>query len=600
MESKQHLESSDDLRSAAPLQHVQTVELPGPIELELGDQLPVVEVAYETYGQLNEARDNAVLICHALSGDSHVARHDEADEPGWWDAMVGPGRYIDTDKYFVICNNCLGGCRGTTGPGSKNPATGRPYGQDFPTITIGDMVEVQRRLIDKLGIEKLLAVVGGSMGGHQALRWGTRLSDRVKGVVAVATSPRVSSQALAFDIVGRNAILHDPNFNEGQYYSSDQKPGVGLAIARMIGHITYLSRESMRQKFEADRHKPRDVPVEFEKRFSVGSYLGYQGAKFVDRFDANSYIAISMAMDLFDLGANRAELIESVRHSRCKWLVVSFSSDWLFSPAESREMVQALIHAGKDVSYCNVESDGGHDSFLLPEAMDVYGGMAEGFVSNLAGEDNSPRLAEALKPSPGSIFQTGRIDFDHVLELIAPSSSVLDLGCGNGLLLEQLRQLGHKRLMGVELSEQAILTCVRRGLNVIQADLNDWKGRFDDSQFDVVVLSRTLQAVRDVEGVVDEMLRVGRQGIVTFPNFAYYKLSKMLLEQGRAPDAGLLHHRWYNSPNIRFFSILDFQEFCSRKGITIQRCIGLNTEAGMEVTEDINRQADMAIVSVSR
>ncbi len=601
MNSKDEFASTDSSRSGAPLAHARTVTIPGPIQLERGAALPEIEIAYETYGRLNEARDNAILICHALSGDSHVARHDQDDEPGWWDLLVGPGKAIDTDKYFVICNNCLGGCRGTTGPGSINPATGKPYGQDFPTITVGDMVQTQRHLIDHLGIEKLLAVVGGSMGGHQVLHWGTRLSDRLAGAIALATSPRVSTQALAFDIVARNAILHDPHFHEGQYYEQPAKPDVGLAIARMIGHITYLSRESMREKFEADRLKPRDVPVEFEKKFSVGSYLGYQGAKFVDRFDANSYITVSMAMDLFDLGATRSELVESFSPSRCKWLVLSFSSDWLFSPGESREMVEALILSGKDVSYCNVQASGGHDSFLLPEALDSYGGMTEGFLANLAGEDNSHRLGEALRPAPGSIFQTGRIDFDRVIELIPPAAGVLDLGCGNGLLLEQLRRLGCDPVMGVELSEEAILRCISRGLNVVQSDLNQWLGQFADGQFDVVVLSRTLQAVRDVEGVLNEMLRVGRQGIVTFPNFAYHKLREMLSRQGRAPEAaGVLRYHWYNSPNIRFFSILDFQEFCREKGITIQRCIGLDTEAGREVTEELNRQADMAICSITR
>ena len=224
------------------------------------------------------------------------------DDPGWWDIAVGPGKPIDTDRYFVICPNLLGGCRGTTGPAASTPPTGKPYGRDFPTITIGDMVEVQRRLLDHLGIDTLLAVVGGSMGGHQALAWATRFPERVRSVVALATSPRLTSQALAFDVVGRNAIRRDPHYHGGQYYEEKHGPEVGLAIARMIGHITYLSREAMRQKFDADRLQPRDVATEFEKTFSVGSYLGYQGTKFVERFDANSYMVLSMAMDLFDLG----------------------------------------------------------------------------------------------------------------------------------------------------------------------------------------------------------------------------------------------------------------------------------------------------------
>ena len=267
-------ESSDAVRSARPLRYLQSVQLPGPLELEKGGKLLRVTVGYEAYGQLSAARDNVVLVCHAISGDSHVARHDETDDPGWWDLLVGPGKAIDTNRFFVLCPNLLGGCRGTTGPCSENPQTGKPYGRDFPTITIGDMVEVQHRLLEHLGISQVLAVVGGSLGGHQALAWATRHAASVRGVVALATSARLTSQAIAFDVVGRNAILHDPNFHNGQYYDKKQGPDIGLALARMIGHITYLSPESMQEKFEADRLHPRDVAIEFEKKFSVGSYLG--------------------------------------------------------------------------------------------------------------------------------------------------------------------------------------------------------------------------------------------------------------------------------------------------------------------------------------
>ena len=294
--SSEGFESSDQARHAKPLRYAQTVTFDGPLPLELGGALPKVTVAFETYGTLSAAKDNAVLIAHAISGDSHAARHDAEDDPGWWDIVVGPGRPIDTNRYFVICPNLLGGCRGTTGPGSANPATGRPYGPDFPMLTIGDMVEAERRLLDHLGVDRLRAVVGGSMGGHQALAWARRFPERVGGVIAIATSPRLTSQALAFDVVGRNAIRRDPHYYGGQYYGEPHGPEVGLAIARMIGHITYLSQEAMTRKFEANRLQPHDIAAEFEKTFSVGSYLGYQGAKFVERFDANSYLALSMAM----------------------------------------------------------------------------------------------------------------------------------------------------------------------------------------------------------------------------------------------------------------------------------------------------------------
>ncbi len=601
--SEKLFESSDTVRSGRPLRYAQYADFEGPIHLELGGQLPGVRVAYETYGRLNATADNAVLVCHAISGDSHVARHDAEDDPGWWDVAVGPGKPIDTDRCFVICPNVLGGCRGTTGPGSINPATGKPYGRDFPTITIGDMVEVERRLLDHLGVRKLLGVVGGSMGGHQALTWATRHPDRVRGALLLATSARLTSQALAFDVVGRNAILRDPCYNGGQYYDQPDKPEVGLAIARMIGHITYLSREAMSEKFEADRLQPRDVPVEFEKKFSVGSYLGYQGQKFVERFDANSYIALSMAIDLFDLGGTPQELAASLRPARCRWLIVSFTSDWLFPPDQSADMVNALIANNASVSYCNVKSSCGHDAFLLAEDIDRYGELMRAFLNNVAEagpDDAGHRAAETAGRNPTSIFHSQRLDYDRIVELIPAGASVLDLGCGHGGLLARLKDRDHHRLVGIELDEREIVTCVQRGLDVIQADLNRGLRAFADQQFDCVVLSQTLQAVYDVEGIVREMLRVGRQAIVSFPNMAYYKHRRRLAEEGRVPKGGTLPHEWYSTPNIRFLSIADFEQFCRAKGIRVHKQIALDTEAGTEVSNDPNREADLAIFVLSR
>ncbi|MCX7914825.1 MAG: homoserine O-acetyltransferase [Verrucomicrobiae bacterium] len=591
--------SSDSVRTAQPLRYAQSVELPGPLRLEKGGELPAVTVVYETYGKLNAAGDNAVLVCHALSGDSHVARHTPDDDPGWWDIVVGPGKVIDTDRYFVICPNLLGGCRGTTGPGSINPATGRPYGQDFPTITIGDMVTVQRMLLDKLGIRQLRAVIGGSMGGHVAMTWAIRHPDRVRGCIAVATSARLTSQALAFDVVGRNAILRDPWFHGGQYYDKPTKPEVGLALARMIGHITYLSREAMQEKFEANRYQPREVPVEFEKKFSVGSYLGYQGKRFVERFDANSYITLTMAMDLFDLGGTVEELTATLRPARCRWLVISFSSDWLFPPEQSQDIVEALVTNDIPVSYCNVTSRCGHDAFLLEDDLDRYGALIRDFLHHLDPDTAQPVRADLHGPK--SIFHQQRIDYDHILNLIPPQASVLDLGCGRGSLLARLRARGHRRLVGVDIDEQAIVAAVGRGLDVVQADLNHGLRFFRDGQFDYVVLSLTLQAILDVEGVMREMLRVGRQGIVSFPNFGYHKIRRMVAEEGRSPKtAGQLHYDWWNTPNRRFFSILDFEEFCRDRQIRISRQIYLDTESGVEVTTDPNRNADLAIFVLSR
>jgi homoserine O-acetyltransferase/O-succinyltransferase len=593
-------DSSDNVRHANPLRQVQSAVLDGVLKLELGGELSGVTVAYETYGQLNAARDNAVLVCHAISGDSHVARHGDDDDPGWWDIAVGPGKPVDTNRLFVICPNLLGGCRGTTGPGSINPATGKPYGRSFPTVTIGDMVEVQRRLLEHLGLRRLLAIIGGSVGGHLALTWAVRHPDWVRGVIPLATSPRLTSQSLAFDVVGRNAILRDPHFHGGQYYDKPHGPDVGLAIARMIGHITYLSREAMTEKFDANRLQPRDVAIQFEKKFSVGSYLGYQGAKFVERFDANSYLTLSLAMDLFDLGGTPDQLAAAFRAARCRWLVISFSGDWLFPPDQSHDIVRALLANQAAVSYSNIQSNCGHDAFLLPDDLAAYGEMIRAFLDNLSAVPGAPPTPDEPQ-NPTSIFHQRRLDYDRIIELIPPGASVLDLGCGSGSLLARLKEKNHRRLMGVELDESKILASLRRNLDVVQANLNQGLRAFAGRQFDCVVLSQTLQAVYDPAAVINEMLRVGRAGIVSFPNFAYHKLRRMLAENGRAPrSAGVLHYEWYDTPNIRFLTIADFDDFCRRQNIRVHRRIALDTEAGVEVSQDPNLNADLAIFVISR
>jgi len=594
--AKDIFESSDTVRTAQPLRYAQSITLDELLGLESGGTLAGVTVAFETYGKLNQAGDNAILICHAISGDSHVARHNAEDDPGWWDILVGPGKPVDTNRFFVVCPNLLGGCRGTTGPGSINPATGKPYGPDFPTITIGDMVEVERRLLDHLGIGQLVAVIGGSVGGHQTLTWATRHPNRLRGAVVLATSPRLTSQALAFDVVGRNAIRRDPHYHGGQYYDQSHGPDVGLALARMIGHITYLSPEAMNQKFDADRLQPREVAIEFEKTFSVGSYLGYQGTKFVERFDANSYMTLSLAMDLFDLGRTPEQLVASLRPAGCRWLVLSFSSDWLFPPSQSRDIVNALIRNHATVSYCEIESGCGHDAFLLPDDFDRYGEMIRAFIHNLAPLPQVPGVEPDEPPGPTSIFHERRLDYDRIVELIPAGSRVLDLGCGTGRLLCRLKREGHRHLVGVELDETKILRALQRNLDVVQADLNEGLGAFAHHQFDCVVLSQTLPAVKDVEGVIAEMLRVGATGIVSFPNLAFHKLRRILAEEGRAPRAyGWLRNKWYDTADIRFLSITDFEDFCQEKGLHIQRRIALNTETGEEITEDANRNADLAI-----
>ncbi|MBX3024003.1 homoserine O-acetyltransferase [bacterium] len=593
--------SSDSVRSGAPLRHARSVTFDEPLALALGGALPLVTVAYETYGRLAPARDNAVLVCHALSGDSHVARHDADDEPGWWDLMVGPGRAIDSERWFVICANVLGGCRGTTGPNSIDPRRGRPYGADFPTVTVADMVEAQRRLVDHLGIDVLHAVVGGSLGGHQAITWAITHPARLRGCVALASSARLTSQAIAFDVVGRNAILNDPGYRRGEYYDRGPGPATGLALARMLAHVTYLSREAMTAKFDPSRLAPREVATAFEQKFSVGSYLAHQGHKFVERFDANSYVTLSMAMDLFDLGDTPAALRAALGRSRCRWLVASFSSDWLFPAEQSRQLVDALLAEDRGVSYCDIAASGGHDAFLLAEKLETTGGLIAGFLAHLAAPPDPAVAPAGSETAPTSIFHGRRLDYERILDLIPAGASVLDVGCGGGELLARLRARGHARLLGVELDEAAILAAVRRGLDVVQCDLEQGLAPFRDRQFDVVVLSQTLQSVVETERIVDEAVRVGRQVIVSFPNFAYRKLRRMLAEEGRSPKSeGPYSFEWYDTPNRRFPSIADFEAFCAAKGIRMARQVYLDSEAGRWVTDDPNLNADVAIAVLSR
>lgn len=335
------------------------------LELDCGVTLAPVECAYETYGALNADRSNAILILHAFSGDAHAA-----GEGGWWTNMIGPGKAFDTDQYFVVCSNVLGGCRGTTGPGSLIPCTDRPWAMNFPPVTIADMVRLQKLLIDYLGIERLLTVAGGSMGGMQALEWAVSYPDRVASAIPIATTARHSAQQIAFNEVGRQAIMADPDWNDGSYYGG-KPPARGLAVARMVGHITYMSDESMREKFGRRLRTP--------DQFEVESYLTYRGYKFVDRFDANSYIYITRAMDSFDL-TQRGALPTLFDHARTRFLVLSFTSDWLYPSYQSQEIVSALRSRNADVAYCNLEARYGHDSFLVE--VDEQTELVRGFLSS--------------------------------------------------------------------------------------------------------------------------------------------------------------------------------------------------------------------------
>jgi homoserine O-acetyltransferase/O-succinyltransferase len=327
------------------------------LALDCGVTLEPVDVAYETYGELNAARSNAILVLHAFSGDAHAGgESSEGGQPGWWENMIGPGKGFDTDKYFVICSNVVGGCRGTTGPSSINPATGCPYAMSFPAVTIADMVRLQKKLIEHLGIERLLTVTGGSMGAMQALQWAVSYPDSVVSAIPIAGTARHSAQQIAFNEVGRQAIMADPDWCEGNYYGK-RLPARGLAVARMVGHITYMSDESMRQKFG---RRLRD-----QNQFEVESYLRYRGSQFVDRFDANSYLYITKAMDYFDLTSEGTSLSAAFEPITARILVISFTSDWLYPSYQSLEIVRALRSRNCDVAYCELPSNYGHDAFLV-------------------------------------------------------------------------------------------------------------------------------------------------------------------------------------------------------------------------------------------
>lgn len=335
---------------------------PNELCLEGGQKLGPITLAYETYGELNKDKTNAILICHALSGDAHAAGFHKGDsDPGWWDSMIGPGKAFDTSKYFVVCSNILGGCKGSAGPSSVNPKTAKPYALDFPIITVSDMVNAQRHLIDHLGIEHLLCVAGGSVGGMQVLQWVASYPERVRSAMPIATALKHSPQQIAFDEVGRQAIMADPDWREGDYYGLLQ-PEKGLAVARMIGHITYMSDKSMEEKFSR-KLKEKDYSFKFKTDFEVEGYLRYRGDNFVKRFDANSYLYITKAMDYFDLSGDK--LIPKGKTVKTRFLVIAFKSDWLYPFYQSQEIVRQLKIRHADATYCEINSTYGHDAFLL-------------------------------------------------------------------------------------------------------------------------------------------------------------------------------------------------------------------------------------------
>ncbi len=363
----QNSKAVSQLEADAPHSHVVRFDAAQPLKMDAGVALSPLSIAYQTYGTLNADKSNAILICHALTGDQHVANiHPVTGKPGWWQIMVGPGRPIDTDRYFVIASNVVGGCMGTTGPASLNPATGRAYGLDLPLVTIRDMVRAQAMLIDYLGIDTLFGVIGGSMGGMQVLQWAASYPERVFSAMPIATAAKHSSQNIAFHEVGRQAIMADPEWRNGRYLDFATGPTKGLAVARMAAHITYLSDEALQRKFGRKLQDRAAPTFSFSADFQIENYLRYQGASFVDRFDANSYLYVTRACDYFDLADDyNGTLALAFKGTKTRFCVVSFSSDWLYPTSASRAIVHALNAAGASVSFVDIESDRGHDAFLL-------------------------------------------------------------------------------------------------------------------------------------------------------------------------------------------------------------------------------------------
>lgn len=562
------------------------------LKLVSGKTLAPVDVAYETYGKLSSAGDNAILICHALSGSAHAAGFNSADDkkPGWWEIMIGPGKAIDTDKYYVICSNFLGGCSGTTGPSSTNPQTGKPYNLDFPLITIADMVKVQKLLLDKLGVKQLLSVIGGSMGGMQVLQWAIEYPDIVKSAIVIASTSRLGPQAIAFDAVGRNAILAD--------IEAGRPPHKGLATARMIGHITYLSKESMREKFGRVLKSADKYSYAFSSEFSVETYLDYQGQSFIERFDANSYLYITKAMDYFDLERDYGSLVQAFARSKSRFLIISFTSDWLFTPGQSEEMVNALVAQRKPVSYCNIFSPYGHDAFLLePESL---GRLLSGFLSTTITKPKFDRISAVSSIKGIERVKRLRVDYEIMESLIKPNARVLDVGCGDGLLLLNLQHDKNIDAEGIEVDQELVLQCANSGLNIIHRDIERGLEHYPDNSFDYAILSQTLQTLKNPHLVFEELLRVANKVIVSFPNFAYWKCRMGLFFGGRAPRTKQLPFRWYDTPNIHFMSLRDFDDFCEEIGAKIETKIPLIGNRRSPVKHGSNLFAEQAIYLTSR
>jgi homoserine O-acetyltransferase/O-succinyltransferase len=549
-----------------------------------GGALHQLDIAYEAYGSLNAEKSNVVLICSPLTTDAHAAGwHTEEDKvPGWWDDMIGPGKAIDTERYYVIAQNMLGGCRGTTGPASLDKRTGKPFGSQFPAITVEDMVKAQHLLLQALGIDSLAAVVGGSMGGMQALQWAISFPTQVRKCMCIAAAASLSAQALGFEIIGRKVIVNDPHFHGGDYYDKSEKPDAGLAFARMIGHITYLSAAAMHQKFGRRERELLD-PNRFESGFEVESYLNHQGQKFVERFDANSYLHITWAMDHFDVEARYGSLEKAFEPCQAEFLLVALSSDWLFFPEQTRQLGQSLLGQRKIVSLIELQSPYGHDAFLLEVAhlSRVISGFldkpahANAIVQTDPSQGTSPAAPQAGKSAPAVANQAGRDlqkfnSVESMAKLIRPGSHILDLGCGDGQLIDTLYRRYRVTGVGIDFDLGHAVQCLRHNVPIVQADIDSGLSMFRDGTFDYAVLNQTLQEMKKPRMVLQEILRVARKGVVAFPNFGHMGNRASLLLKGKMPVTEALPFRWDDTPNIHLFSLQDFRDLCAEEGIQIE------------------------------
>ncbi|MBN8218480.1 MAG: homoserine O-acetyltransferase [Spirochaetes bacterium] len=569
----------------------------GLLALEKGGTLREVQVAYETWGE--RRGNNVVYVCHALTGDSHVTGRlaDGSQVEGWWENYVGPGKPIDTDRYFIVCSNILGGCMGTTGPASTDPETGRAYGVDFPEITLRDITEVQRRLLTQLGVDHAYAVVGGSLGAMNTLQWAVSHPGFVDKVICIAGTKSLSAMNLAFDVVGREMILRDPGWSGGHYHGTERRPDNGLAVARMLAHITYLSEKAMERKFGREEKTVAPATI-FHTAFQVESYLHHQGSKFVDRFDANSYLYITKAMDEFDITAGIRPPHRVFEPSTADFLVVGLSSDWLFPPDESREIAEILLRAGKNVTFCEIDCEHGHDAFLMenPHLMALLSTFLEGHdsrhpepVATVSGDAASRALAARTE----AVIQT----------LLPAQGRIIDLGCGTGDLLHTYSEASDSDAQGIDIDVANVLECNRRQIPVFQTDLDEGLSMIPDDFYDVAVLSSTLQQVVRPHAVVREMLRVAKRGIVSFPNMAHWHNRLQLFLFGRVPVSPALAHTWYDTPNLHFLSLSDFTAFCRSEGIRVKAAHALGYGLISSILTAIglkNIGGDVVVVEIER